>query len=287
MKILILLCVFVSLNIFATPIKVVDSSGHTVELKQPAHRIIALAPNLTEIVFAAGAGKYLVGVSSMSDYPEAALKIPVIANFQEIDLEKVITLKPDLIVAWQYTNALMIAQLKRLHFSIYIATFYQLSDIPNTIENIGKLAGTKKAANKAANQFRKKLEKLKKQYAHRKTVTVFYQLSQVPLMTINKHSIADKVIKLCGGKNIFENTIGLSPTVSIENILEANPQVILISNFLGNKNGLKFWKQYPMLQVVKNHHIYFVNPSLVERPGPRILQGIDEVCEVVSDQMKL
>lgn len=277
-KFIFIIGFLLSLNILAVPIRVVDGSDHIVELKSHAHRIITLAPNLTEIVFAAGAGTYLVGVSSMSDYPKAALKIPVISNYQEIDLEKVVMLKPDLIIAWQYTNALMIAQLKRLNYPIYIATFNQLSDIPKTIENIGKLSGTNKVAKKAANQFNEKLQWLKQKYARQKRATVFYQLSQAPLLTINQHALADQVIQLCGGQNIFENTVGLSPTVSIENILAVNPKIILVSDFAGNRNAIQFWKKYPMLQAVKNKRIYFINPSLVERPGPRMLQGMEEVC---------
>ena len=248
----------------------------------PAHRIITLAPNLTEIVFAAGAGKYLVGVSGSSDYPKSALKIPIVASFQRVDLEKLITLQPDLIITWQYTNALMVSQLNRLHMPVYKASSNQLSDIPKTIEAIGKLAGTEKIAKKSAKSFRVQLKALRRKYSQRKPIAVFYQLSQTPLMTLNKNSLVDGVIKLCGGKNIFENTPGVSPTISIENVLQRNPQVILVSDFSGNKNAVQFWQKYPMLQAVKNKRIYFVNPSLVERYGPRILQGAASICRDVN-----
>lgn len=248
----------------------------------PARRIITLAPNLTEIVFAAGAGDRLVGVSSFSDYPKEAKKIPIVASYQSIDLERVVALHPDLVIAWQYTNALMIKQLQQLHFSIYRASFSRLSDIPKTIEAIGQLAGTRKQADQSAAHFRKALKHLKDQYKNKKPVTVFYQLSQHPLITINQHALTNRVIQLCGGKNIFENTLGLAPTVSIENILKQNPQLIFISAFQSNKSPLKFWQAYPQLLAVKKGHLYSVDASLVERAGPRILQGISQICRDIN-----
>ena len=259
-----LFLLFFSCGLFASP------------FQQPAHRIIALAPNLTEIIFAAGAGKSLVGVDSMSNYPSAAQKIPVIANFQTVDLEKIAKLHPDLIVAWQYTNSLIIEQLRRLNLPIYQASFNKISDIPKVIQVIGRLAGSSQVANRNAQQFQQELENMTQRYAAKKPVTVFYQLSQQPLMTVNRHSLVNQVILLCGGQNVFENTTGLAPIISIENILKENPAVILVSAF--EKPNLKFWNQYPQLIAVQKKQIYSINPDLVERPSPRILQGAAIIC---------
>ncbi len=267
-----------TLNVFASLTRVVDSEGHEFELTQPTHRIITLAPNLTEIVFAAGAEQYLVGVSAESDYPKAALKIPIIASYQEVDLEKIVSLRPDLVIAWQYSNTLMVQKLKQLKIPVYMASFSRLFDIPKAIEDVGKLAGTYPYAAKSVKKFKAELIRLGQKYSHRKPVKVFFQLSQTPLMTLNKRSVVNSVIELCGGKNLFKKALGFSPSVSIEDVLKLNPQVILESVFSDKNKVFDYWKKYPEIQAVKNRRIYFVNPSLIERPGPRILQGAAIIC---------
>ncbi|MBN1684762.1 MAG: cobalamin-binding protein [Gammaproteobacteria bacterium] len=247
-------------------------------LAQPAHRIISLAPNITEIAFAAGAGKYIIGTSTFSDFPPLAKKIPVVATYDDLDMERMISLHPDLIIVWKGgTPMAQIAQLKKLGIPIYIASFRNILDIPKTGLKIGELAGTERQAKKFATQFKKHYEKIKNKNAKRYPVPVFYQLSLYPLITLNDQSSAGQIIQLCGGKNIFGQTIAIAPQISIENVLTENPDVILISSASGVAS-FTFWKKFMQLNAVKNHRIYLVNDSLTQRYGPRILEGAEQVC---------
>lgn len=252
-----------------------------------AHRIVTLAPNLTEIAFAAGAGDQLVGVSAFSDYPAAAKKLPIVSDYQSVDFERLLSLKPDMVLAWEYTNPRMIAHLKRLHIPIETFSFATLQDIPHAIERIGVLSGTDAVANKQASIFEKQVAAIRKLYANRKPVKVFYQLSEHPLMTINHKSLISQAIEICGGRNVFDDALSLAPVVSIESVLKTNPDVIIISQNQDGKSDAAFWRQYPSIRAVKHHKIYVIPAALIERPGPRMIEGIKEACQRLDTVRKL
>jgi len=262
----------------AQPQVIHDAVGDALILAKPARRIISLAPNLTEIIFAAGAGKYLVGVSSFSDYPRDAKNIPVIATFNDLDMEKIVNLHPDLVVAWQNGNPLrQLNQLRKLGIPVYVESFSKIADIPKNILAIGKLAGTENKARKAADKFMRELAQLQHHYAHKKPVKVFYELSNQPLMTLNERSLVGQVIHLCGGENIFATTSALAPHVNIASVLAANPQLIFISKQT-NDQATKIWNAYQQLAATKKHHIFTIDANALERYGPRILQGAQQMC---------
>lgn len=251
---------------------------------QSAQRIVALSPNLTEIVFAVGAGKNLVGVSSFSDYPKAAKKIPVVATFNDLDIEKIVSLHPDLVLAWQGGNpSEQLNKLKRLGIPVYVASFNQIIDIPKNILAIGDLVGARAAARKIANKFTQNYLRLKNNYTNKKSIKVFYELSWQPLMTLNKKSMVGQAISLCGGKNIFADTSIIAPHVGVASVLAANPQLILVSKQAGFGDlAVKGWDDYPQLNAVKNHRVFVVNSVVLERPGPRILQAAQQVCAAID-----
>lgn len=253
-------------------------------IAQSAQRIVALSPNLTEIVFAVGAGKKLVGVSSFSDYPKAAKEIPVVATFNDLDIEKIISLHPDLVLAWQGGNpSEQLNQLKRLGIPVYVASFHQITDIPKNILFIGRLVGAHTTALKVANKFVQNYLRLKNNYANKKSIKVFYELSWQPLMTLNKKSMVGQVINLCGGKNIFADTSIIAPHVGVASVLAADPQLILVSKQAGFGDlAVKGWGDYPQLNAVKNHHVFVVDSVVLERSGPRILQAAQQVCAAID-----
>lgn len=250
----------------------------------PKHRIITLAPNLAEIVYAAGAGRYLVGVSVATDYPPPAKRIPVVANYNSCDIERVVSLKPDLVIAWYSgTSFAEVKQLKALGIPVYIAQFNQMEDVPRVVRDVGQLAGTSEAAESFVRSFNNRYQQLKTRYAHQPRVNVFFQLSLSPLMTLNHHSLVTNVIETCGGKNIFSQAFGLAPQVSIESIIKASPDVLLISAEQEDyQKSKRFWNQYPELSAVKNHFIFSVNPDWIERYGPRILDGMALTCQAID-----
>lgn len=262
----------------------VDATGETVRLQQPATRIISLAPHATELLFAAGAGNRVVGTVRYSDYPQAARAIPRVGDAHNVDMERLLSLQPDLIVAWQSGNpAGQLRQLRELNLPVYLSEPRTLEDVAATIEALGTLAGTSATAAKAARDFRRQLAGLRQQYANRNTVSVFYQIWHEPLITIGAGHIINEAIQLCGGRNVFGNVGQLAPRVSVEAVLAAAPEVVIASGTDKKRpEWLDEWRQWPRLPAVKHNQLHFIPPAYLQRAGPRLLKGTDRLCEILE-----
>ena len=261
-------------------ISVTDDSGAVVTLTAPARRIVSLAPNITESLFAAGAGGRVVGTVEYSDYPEAARSIARVGNYSRVDLEAVAALKPDLVIAWQEGNAAAhLDKLKGLGLPIYVAQPNRIEDIAHSLEQFGRLAGTEVVAARAANAFRRRMAQLRAEYGSRPPVRVFYQVWRQPLTTVNGRQIISDAIRLCGGVNIFADLAGLAPNVSIEAVLVANPEAIVASGMDEQRpEWLDDWKRWTQLTAVARGNLFFVPPDLIQRHTPRLLDGAQLFC---------
>jgi iron complex transport system substrate-binding protein len=266
------------LPIWVYACEVTDDCGHQIKLAAPAHHIISLAPDLTEMLFAAGAGNSIVGVIDRSDYPPRAKKIPRVASYNTVDVEKVAALQPDLIVVWAEGN--LAEPLKKLGVPIYYSYPQKLTDLPRTLKNLGCLAGTENIANTAADNFIKHYSKLKKKYERKRKVLVFYQVWPQPLITISKNSWINDVINLCGGKNIFANLKGAAPEINLEAVLVANPEIIIGTE--GKQDWKSTWGKWPGLSAVKNKKLIAIDPDLIERASLRLLEGAEKMCSAID-----
>jgi len=268
----------------AAPIKLVDDAGKVILLPGPAQRIVSLAPHVTELAFAAGAGEKLVGVTSFSDYPAAAKKIPVIGGYGKTDAERILALKPDLVIGWHSGNSgADLAGLEKLHIPVFLTEPNRLEDIPRLIQAIGELAGTQPAAAEAAAKFGADLAELRRRYGGRRPVRVFYEIWHDPLITVNGAHIISDVIGLCGGRNVFSAASSLTPTIAAESVLAADPQAIIASGMLYAKRGpIQDWRRYPRLAAVRGQHLYFIHPDLIHRQTPRLLDGARLMCEQIE-----
>ncbi|HTH93960.1 MAG TPA: cobalamin-binding protein [Rhodocyclaceae bacterium] len=261
-----------------------DDAGNDVHLAGPAQRIISLAPNLAELTYAAGAGEKLVGTVDFSDYPEAAKKVPRIGNYASFDIENIIAAKPDLVLVWQSGNAAAsIEQMRKLKLPLLIVEPKGLDDIPRNLERIGMLAGTQTQANAAARDFRQRLTALQSRYPGRKPVRMFYEIWDKPLMTVNGQQIISDVMRLCGGENVFANLNSLAPIISVEAVLAANPDVI-VTGGMGTRNAswLEPWKKWPQLKATARGNLFFIDPDLLQRETPRLLEGAEQLCKVLD-----
>ena len=257
-----------------------DDSNTDVRLAAPAKRIVSLAPNITEVVYAAGAGDKLVGTVDFSDYPVAAKQLPRVGSYARVDVEAIVALKPDLVLAWDSGNPpASITQLRKLGIPVFVTEPKTLDDVARDIERYSALAGTEALGKAAAKDFRTRLATLQKQYAARKPVRVFYEVWDEPLMTVNGKQIISDVIRLCGGTNIFADLPALAPTVSVEAVLTANPDAI-IAGGMGEKNTawLEPWKKWPRLKANAKGNLFFIDPNLLQRHTPRLLDGADQLC---------
>lgn len=255
------------------------AAGQTLSA-EPARRIISLAPFLTEIAYAAGAGERLVGAVSYSDYPPAARELPRVGGYMKIDLEATLALKPDLILAWESGNPpSALEQLEALGIPVLVAEPRSFEAIAALIETVGARAGTATTARREAAVFRARLQRLRKRYAAADTVSVFYQIWHQPLMTINGEHLISAAIGLCGGRNIFAGMQPLSTEVSLEAVLDADPQAIIASGMgEARPEWLDQWRRWPWLQAVEKGHLFFIPPALIQRHSPRILEGTARLC---------
>ena len=257
-----------------------DDTGQEIRLKAPAKRIVALAPHIAESLFAAGAGDKLVGTVDYSDYPPEAKKVPRVGGYSRVDLEAVAALKPDLVLAWESGNNMpQIGKLKALGLTVYISQPNRMENVADQLERLGQLAGTEAVAKPAAERFRQRLEALRKANAGKPKVRTFYQIWKTPLMTVGGPQIISDAIKLCGGDNVFGHLGKMAPTVSVEAVLEADPEAIVATGMGDAKpEWLSDWDKWTKMTAVKRNNLFHINPDIMQRHTPRILDGAEKLC---------
>jgi iron complex transport system substrate-binding protein len=248
----------------------------------PARRIVSLAPNITELLFTAGAGDRLIAAVEFSDYPPAARQLPRVGDAFHVDYERVLQLAPDLIISWQDgTPAAVVAELRRLKQPVRELRIGDLDDVALALRELGTWAGTSTEADRVAKDYLWRLAALRATHASDKHVTVFFEISQTPLYTVNDHHPISEVIRLCGGRNIFADLNELAPAVGIESVLARNPDVILVAD--DEPNALAYWQRWPQLTAVRERNLYTVSSDRISRTTVRILEGADQICKVLAD----
>ena len=283
MKIIVFLLHLLVSNV-ALSFEIIDDENNTVMFDGPVERVISLSPHATELLYKAGATNQILATVSYSDFPEAAKALPRIGSYKKLDLESVIKLKPDLIVAWKSSGSLdQVNELERLGYKIYFSEPKDFKGIAENIIKFGRILGTGNIAAERANSFLNELNTLKLTYKNLKPVSVFYQVWNNPLMTINKDHLITNVIDLCGGRNVFGELFARAPRVSIESVILKNPQVIIIGMSDNRKGWVKEWYKWDVLQAVKEKHVYTVNADYIVRQGPRVLKGAKKVCEILEN----
>jgi iron complex transport system substrate-binding protein len=265
----------------AQSIEVVDDQGTRITLPHEARRVIALAPHVVELIFAAGGGDRIVGTVAHADFPPAARDIAQIGDNRALDIERIIALKPDVMIAWRHGNAEShLEPLRKLGIPLYYSEPHKLDDVAASIEKVGRMMGTDAVAKPAAQAFRTRLAELAAQYSKRPPVRLFYQVWDQPLYTLNRTHILNDALGVCGGVNIFGDLPATAPTVSVEAVLAADPEVVVAGAREGRSGaGPQVWKQYPTLLATKRDNLFDITPDLILRAGPRIVEGTALLCE--------
>ncbi|MCE3264539.1 MAG: cobalamin-binding protein [Pseudoduganella sp.] len=267
-------------------ITVLDDDGKPVTLQRPAQRVVALAPHVTEMLFAAGGAEKIVGAVTYSDYPEAAKQIPRIGDNRQVDMERLLAMKPDLLVIWRHgSSERQIEQLRQLGIPMYHSEPKKLDHIAENLERIGKLLGTEAAANAAAKDLRQKLAALRAQYAGRPPVRTFYQVWDKPLYTLNGEHIVSDALKACGGQNIFADQKVTAPVVSVEAVLEADPEAIF-GTAEKDYGGVSLWRPFKTLKATRQDNLFTIQGDLLNRAGPRMIAGTAVLCEKLEEARK-
>ena len=250
-----------------------------------AQRIIALSPHSVEMLFAIGAGDRIVGTTESSDYPAAALNILRIGNYTGVQIEKVVELQPDLIVAWKGGNkSADLKKLKSLGFKIVDSHPDTVQGISDDFIMLGVLTGLEESAKKEADLILKRHQEIKDKYKTKSKVNVFYQLWDDPLRTVGPKSWVGALINDCNGNNLFNDADSDYPLISMESVLTRNPQVIIVQHHKKGKSIQKeIWQKWQMIDAVKNDHLYTINPDILLRPTSRALDGLGELCQVIDN----
>lgn len=280
----------ISLGAQAASITVVDDDGIEHVFDQPVKRIVSLMPHATELLFEVGAGAQVVGAVKYSDYPEAAKNIPRVGGYSALNIEAIVALQPDLLIAWPEGNRNReLDRLKALGLPILVSDPREFNDIANALTLYGKVTGKDAQAKKAVTAFNKKLNYLRSTYSieensSQEKISVFYQVWNSPLMTQNGITFISRAIEVCGGENIFADLPMTNPQVSIESILVQDPQVIVASGMgEARPEWLDDWRQYTTLQAVQKNQLYHILPELFQRPTSRFLVGTQQLCEAMQE----
>ena len=209
-------------------VSVLDVDGRAVALAAPARRVISLAPHLTELMFAIGAGDRVVGTVEYADFPEAARRVPRVGDSALLDLERIVAMKPDLLLVWRHGNSpQQLQRLAALKLPTYASEARTLADIARTLRDLGQLTGVPDQAARRAAAFEAEVSALQARYAGRRRIDVFYQIWNPPLITVNGEHLISQMLELCGAHNVFAAERLLTPTVTEEAVLQANPDAIV------------------------------------------------------------
>ena len=265
--------------------QVTDSIGREVTLAKPAETIVGLAPHIVENLFSAGAGDKLIGVVNYSDHPVQARSIPQVGSAYAWSLETVVAMDPDLVVLWGSGNGTAArSQLERLGIKVYVSEPRELEDIADSIRDFGVLAGTEAEAELNATAFENTIEELSVLHQNQPPLTVFYQIWNKPLQTINGQHMISHVIDLCGGSNVFAAETQLAPRISLESVLDVNPDVIVASGMgVARPEWLDDWKRYDSLHAVKRDALLHIHPDIIQRPTARIALGAANLCAQLAE----
>lgn len=248
-------------------------------------RIIALSPHAAELVYAAGAGVQLVATVAHSDYPPAARELPRIGDATRLDRERILGLRPDLVIAWPLGNRPRdLEWLEAAGIEVYRSDPQTLGEIAGDLEAIGRLAGTTSRADRAAADLRARLAELETRFHREYPLSVFYQLWPQPLMSVDRRHLISRVLDLCGGRNIFERLGAGSAQISREAVFAANPRALVASVENGEpEDPLAHWQDWPSLDAVREGNLIRLPADLMHRPGPRLVDGAGMLCRKLAE----
>ena len=287
-----LLCVT---SLFARAADFIDDSARRHAFATPPQRVATLAPSLTELVYAAGAGSRLVATVIGSDYPPEARAVPSVGDYQRVDVERLLRLKPDVVLVWTSGNSQReLAQLVSAGVPVVHLEPRRLDDVARAIERLGELFGTADTARPRAQALREELAALGREFANKPPVSVFYQVWSRPLLTLNDQHLVSDVIRLCGGRNVFGSLSTLVPEVSTESVLAAKPEAILSAR-LSAAGGEATMRREPQaepfvtwrsldkaLPAARYGWLFTIPGDEISRQGPRIGAGARAVCAALA-----
>ena len=273
----IFLAALVSVASFAEAITLTDDAKQSITLPKPAQRIITLAPSLTELAFAAGAGDRIVAVSAYSDYPASAKKLPQVSDASGVSFESLLTLKPDLVLAWKSGNrAADLQRIRDFGIPVFAVEIERMNDVPRALRNIGLLVNTSPISERAAADFEQRIETLRAAYMAKSKVSVFFEISREPLMSVNRDHAISEIVRLCGGENAFADMTPLVFVAPLEVLFSKQPDAVIYTSSDAREKMPS--PRYRGLKASDAKRIYRIPADPILRTGPRMAEGAANVC---------
>ena len=266
----------------------VDDLSRKVYLAKAPARVVSLAPSITEILFAIGLQDRIVGVTQFCDYPPEARRKPKV-GYAQPNLESLVALQPDLVLApREFMRADLISKLEQLKIPVFILDAKTVEDIASHIQLVGRMLGTSDSADRVAVELRRRLSELKARTERLPKPRVLYVLNSQPLITVGPGSFVHHVIESAGGTNVAEHAASPYPRLSIEEVIKRDPEVILFP--VGSLEGIpaseqQLWRRWSTLSAVKREQFHQVSSDLLNRPGPRILEGVETLARILHPEV--
>lgn len=258
-------------------IRLVDDAGDTLLLDRPAQRLVSLVPHATELLFNIDAGDLILATVAYADYPPEAQELPRVGDYNALNTEAIVALEPDLLIAFTSGgNRDQIGRLRALGYPVFTSDPQTFADIERTLRQFGQLTGREGSANRVADQFSADIERLTWQYGDKAALQVFYQVWHDPLITLNGETFISQIIGMCGGVNVFADLPMPSPQVSLEAVINKDPEVIVTS---GDDTR---WQQWPQLKAVASDALLKTDPDTMHRPVPALVDGATALCEAMD-----
>ena len=279
---------FADQSIYASKI-LTDQMGRKVTIPDNPIRVVSLAPSITEIVFALEQEYRLVGVTRFSDFPRAAKKLPKVGSFVHLDLEKIVSLKPDLCIAIKDGNPrAVVNRLESLNIPVYAVNPRNLKTVMKTISEIGTFLNAGEKANSVVQDMKSRIERVKTKTAN---VTyrprVFFQIGISPIVSAGTNTFAHELIELAGGNNLSKGQIPY-PRFSKEQVLSLSPEVFIITSMSRNtifEQVKKEWSKWPRLPAVRDKRIHLEDSNLFDRPTPRLVDGLENLARRIHPEL--
>jgi len=245
-------------------------------------RIVSLAPHLTELAFTAGAGDRIVATVEYSNHPDAARAIPRIGDAFRVDLERLLVLRPDVVLVWESgTPAPTVERIRALKLSVVSFQTQRLEHVATVLREIGRLAGTSEVAERAAADYERRIQQLRDRYRDRTPLRVFIEVDDRPLYTVNGRQIMSEIVELCGGRNVFADLSELAPAISIEAVIAANPQAI-VSTDDTVPDAAAAWSRWRHIEAVRTGNVYTLRSDDIARATTRLTVAAEAVCRTLD-----
>lgn len=250
-------------------------------------RIVSLAPSITEILFALGAGPRVVGVTQYSNYPPEATRLPQVGSYVNLSLEKILALRPDLAIGIRDGNPkAVIDRLTELGVPCYVVNPKSLQGVIASVRNIGRAVGRESAAEKIAGQMASRIREVERRVTGIARPRVFYQIGVEPIVSAGQGTFPNILIETAGGKNVAAH-MAAYPQLNVEQVLVARPEVIIVTSMTREYDFERvkgFWARWSDLPAVAAERIYVVDSDLMDRPSPRIVDGLETLARLLHPQ---